>query len=59
MRMIGKGREALATVAAIMDLPPPLSHTSYSRYNVKRADQASACKMPRPDVASLTKYSVL
>ncbi len=25
---------------------------------IQRADQASACKMPRADVASLTKYIV-
>ena len=35
MRMIGKGREGLATVSAIMDLPPPLTHSSFSSYNDK------------------------
>ncbi len=45
IKMIGKSREGLATVTAIMHLPPPLSHTSYGRYNVKLLEATSLhCK---------------
>ena len=33
--MIGKGREGLATISAVMDLSPQLKNITYGNYNLK------------------------